>query len=110
VFNYVHLPIEASLTGLLAVSLTLAGFRLLARRRDLISLTFVSVALVVLLGTAPWPFAQEGVLRELVVIVQRWLTQVVATGGGRGLLLGVALGAISTALRVLVAVDRPYGD
>jgi len=35
---------------------------------------------------------------------------VVAAGGARGILLGVALGSIVTGLRVLLAVDRPYGE
>jgi hypothetical protein len=30
-------------------------------------------------------------------------------GGARGLLLGIALGALLTGLRVIFGVDRPYG-
>jgi hypothetical protein len=30
--------------------------------------------------------------------------------GARGLLLGVALGAIATGARVLLGLERPYGD
>ena len=54
-FRYVQLPVESSLLALLAVSLTLAGFRLFSRRRDLASLVFLGAAFVTLLGTAPWP-------------------------------------------------------
>ncbi len=32
------------------------------------------------------------------------------TGAARGIVLGVALGAITTGLRVLLGADRPYGD
>jgi len=42
--------------------------------------------------------------------LRNWLVQVVASGGARGILLGVALGSIVTGLRVLLAVDRPYGE
>jgi hypothetical protein len=30
-------------------------------------------------------------------------------GGARGLLIGIALGALLTSLRVLFGIDRPYG-
>jgi hypothetical protein len=32
----------------------------------------------------------------------------VASGGGRGILLGMALGAAATGLRILMGADRPY--
>jgi hypothetical protein len=38
------------------------------------------------------------------------IVQVLAVGGARGILIGVALGAIVTGLRVLLAAERPYGD
>ncbi len=109
-FNYVQLPVEASLMGLLAVSLTAAGFRLIARRRDVASVLFIAVALLVLLGTGPWPVGGEGGLFEALTAVRAWVSQVWAAAGARGILLGVALGAAATGLRVLLASDRPYGD
>lgn len=109
-FRYVQLPVEASLLALLAISLTLAGFRLVGRRRDLASILFVGAALLTLFGTAPWPVAGNSGTALLFGDVRAWLSQVVAAGGARGILLGVALGAITTGLRVLLASDRPYGD
>jgi hypothetical protein len=109
-FQYVQVPVEASLLALLAVSLVLAGFRLLSRRRDLASLIFVGAALVTLLGTAPWPLGADSLPAILFGDARAWLSQVLAAGGARGILLGVALGAITTGLRVLLASDRPYGD
>lgn len=109
-FNYVQLPVEASLMALLAVSLTVAGIRLIARRRDLLSVVFVAVALLVLLGTGPWPAGGDSDLYHLVSQVRTWVAQVWAAAGARGIVLGVALGAAATGLRVLLASDRPYGD
>jgi hypothetical protein len=40
--------------------------------------------------------------------LRAWLLAVPVTAGMRGILLGIALGTIATALRVLLAVDRPY--
>ena len=109
-FRYVQLPVESSLLALLAVSLTLAGFRLLSRRRDLASLVFLGAALITLFGTAPWPVGGDSSLALAMGDVRAWISQVVSAGGARGILLGVALGAITTGLRVLLASDRPYGD
>ena len=109
-FNYIQLPVEASLTALLAVSLTLAGFRLLSRRRNLPSLVFLGSALLVLAGTAPWPIGGDSVVALAISDVRAWVSQVWAAGAARGILLGVALGSITTGLRVLLAANRPYGD
>jgi len=109
-FNNVQLPVEASLMALLAVTLTVAGFRVVIRRRDLVSLVFVGVGFLVLLGTGPWVIGSEGVMNTFFRDVRNWLAQVWAAGGARGILIGVALGAIATGLRVLLAADRPYGE
>lgn len=106
-FNYVQVPLEASLMALLSVVLALAAIRLLRRRINLFSLIFLGTVLIVLLGTAPLLGVQipglhgpDG-LRSLIA-------QIPATAGARGILLGVALGTIATGLRILIAADRPY--
>jgi hypothetical protein len=109
-FNYIQLPVEASLSALLVVSLTLAGFRLLSRRRDLISAVFILTALIVLLGSGPGLISSSGAQYSFFGGLRNWLAQVAAAGGARGVILGVALGSIVTGLRILMAVDRPYGD
>jgi hypothetical protein len=110
IFSYIQLPIEASLMALLAVSLAVAGFRLVSRRRDLFSIVFVGTALLVLLGTGPWLVGGDSQFYILIGQVRNWFVQVWASGGARGIVLGVALGAVLTGLRILLAVDRPYGD
>jgi hypothetical protein len=109
-FNYVQLPVEASLSALLVVSLTLAGFRVISNRRDLISGIFIITALLVLIGSGPGLISSEGPAYSLIGGLRNWLAQVAAAGGARGVLLGVALGSIVTGMRILMAVDRPYGD
>lgn len=109
-FNYIQLPVEASLVAVLSVALVVAGFRAARRRRDFTSLVFVATALIMLLVSAPWPGVESDALADARAWLQAEITQVFAVGGGRGILLGVALGAIATGLRVLLASDRPYGS
>jgi hypothetical protein len=40
--------------------------------------------------------------------LRNWLVNTWAVAGARGILLGVALGAIATGLRILLGSDRPY--
>ena len=107
VFTTVQLPVEASLMALLTVTLTYASIRLLRHRLNLLSVIFLVTALLILLGTAPLPFL--GKIPGLSDWVRPFIAQVMAAAGARGILLGVALGTLTTGLRILFGADRPYG-
>jgi hypothetical protein len=107
VFNTIQVPVETGLMALLVVTLTYASIRLLRRRLNLFSVIFLLTALLILLGTAPLPFL--GTIPGLSDLVRPYLAQVMAVGGARGILLGVALGTLTTGLRILFGADRPYG-
>jgi hypothetical protein len=98
-------PAEASLMAVLAVTLIYASARLLRRRADLMSFIFLGIAIVILLVSAPLPFGKLPGAE----IVEWFVTQFFAVAGARGILIGVALGALTTGLRVLFGIDRPYG-
>jgi hypothetical protein len=106
-FTTIQLPVETSLMALLVVTLTYASIRLLRWRLSLLSVIFIFTALLILLGTAPLPFL--GNIPGLSDLVRPYLAQVLAVGGARGILLGVALGTLTTGLRILFGADRPYG-
>ena len=99
VFSYVISPIGSSLGALVLFTLTMAAFRLLRTRSSerAKSVVFILVVAVVLLG---------GVLEPLVV-VRDWFVNVLGMAGMRGLLLGVALGTVVTAFRVLWPRGEP---
>jgi hypothetical protein len=106
-FKYIQLPVETSLMALLVVTLTYASVRLLRRRQNLLTVIFLITAWLVLVGLAPWPFL--GDVPFLSDIVRPIIAQVPAAAGARGILLGVALGTLTTGLRILFGSDRPYG-
>jgi hypothetical protein len=104
--NAIIVPVEASLMALLAVTLLYASIRLLRRRANLMSILFIATALLMLIGSATLPFGEIGALNNF---LRPWFQHVLALGGARGILIGVALGTLTTGLRVLFGVDRPYG-
>jgi hypothetical protein len=100
--NGIMVPTEISLMAILSVTLLYASVRMLRWRIDLKTILFLATAFLLLLGTGPLPF-----IGEFPFIAG--LIHVLATGGARGILLGVALGTLTTGLRILFAADRPYG-
>jgi len=104
IFDYVISPLGASLAALVVFTLALAAFRLLRTQRNAGGVLFLLVVAVVLLGSAPL----TGL--EWLASIRDWTINVPGMAGMRGLLLGVALGTVITALRVFVASERPYSE
>ena len=109
VVNYIQVPIEGSLIALLAITLVYASARLVRRRTDLFSLIFMGTALLFLLMISPLVTDLFPVFGEQINGFRNWVTEIFATSGARGILLGIALGTIATGLRILMGADRPYG-
>jgi hypothetical protein len=100
----VIVPVEASLMAILAVTLIYASIRLFRQRVDLMSILFLVAAVLFLIAIMPTPVGPipgDQLLRQFIGMF--------SSGGTRGLLLGIALGALLTGLRVIFGVDRPYG-
>jgi hypothetical protein len=105
VVNAVQIPVEASLMAVLAVTLTLASFRLFQRRKGILPLVFVLSILVFLLLNSGIFAAQENIpfIGDILAMLQ-----FLPVAGGRGILLGIALGSLMVGLRVLLGAERPY--
>lgn len=100
-FDNVYVPLQSAFFALMAFFLATAAYRAL-RARTIETMWMLIMALIVFLGQAPlW-----GIFAE----AREWVLNVPTTAGVRGLLIGVALGTMATALRLLVGWDRPYSD
>ncbi len=103
-YRYGLLPLEASLGALLPFFMVLALWRLLRVRRSAYVLLFVAgvlTALVIHSGGTLLP-ALFGSVYEAVL-------SPVATGGIRGILIGVAIGVAVMMVRAFLWMDRPLG-
>lgn len=103
-FDLVQAPLEAAMASLLAFFLLFAGFRMFKRQRNGWSVLFIVTATVILLGSTLLPEALSGIFGQ----ASRFLSEVFVGGGMRGLLIGIAIGTIAVALRVLTGSARPY--
>lgn len=103
-FGLVQAPLEAAMASLLVFFLLFAGFRLFRRQRNGWSVLFIVTATVILLGSTLLPEALSGIFGQ----ASRFLSDVFVGGGMRGLLIGIAIGTIAVALRVLTGSARPY--
>lgn len=101
----IQAPVEISLLALLAISLAYASLRLYQRRGGIMASIFIASVVFFLLvssgifgdpAAAPMASGFYGAFNRLPV------------AGARGILLGIALGSITTGLRILLGADRPY--
>jgi hypothetical protein len=103
IFEYIQAPIQASLSALLVFMIVTASYRLY-RRRSLESVVILIVVLLVLAGQVTVG------LVPILPTLRDWILDVPSMAGVRGILLGVALGALLTGIRLLLGVERPYSD
>lgn len=101
--RYVLVPLQSSFFALLPFFLVGVAFRAL-RVNSVERLLFVLSAALVIVGATPLGVLFGSALSE----ARTALLVVPATAGGRGLLLGIALGTIATGLRLLVDGRRYF--
>jgi hypothetical protein len=100
----VELSVESALAGLVVFALVFGAYRMMRRRVTWGGILFTVVLLIILIGALPIP--QVAVLAD----VRSWLLAVPVSAGARGILLGIALATVVTAVRVLIGQDRSYRE
>jgi hypothetical protein len=101
IFHNVQAPLQATLLSLTVFFLLSASLRAIGTRSPA-SILMLLTAAIVLLGQMPFAERLSIELSEF----QRWILEIPAAAGQRGILLGVALGTIATGLRILLGVER----
>lgn len=104
VFEVVQAPLEMAMASLLAFFLLFAGFRMLKRQRTPWAALFIGTTVILLLASTALPSFLSSILEPVGDLINR----VFVSAGMRGILIGVALGAIVVALRLLTGLERPY--
>ncbi|MFH1686104.1 MAG: hypothetical protein ABIE70_01115 [bacterium] len=101
-FDYVMMPILATMFSLLAFFIASAAYRAFRARNVLASLLLLA-ALIVMLRFNPWlPYA------EYFARTSNWLMNVPNLAAQRAIVVGVGLGMVATALKVILGIERGY--
>ena len=103
VFRHIQVPLDATMFALLAFFVASAAFRTF-RARSVEAALLLLTALVVMLGRVPI----GELLYHRMPQVSEWIMTVPTVAGKRGILLGVALGAVATALRIILGIERSH--
>jgi MFS family permease len=103
VFDFVFVPLNATMFALLAFYIASAAFRAF-RARNVEATVLLVAAIIVMIGRVPIGEAMSERLPTLV----NWLMEVPNTAARRAIFIGAALGAIATGLRIILGIERSH--
>lgn len=102
-YDAVYVPMQSTMFALLAFFISSAAFRAF-RIRSANAVLLGVAALVVILGSVP---VGEAVWPQFPTLVA-WVMNCLQTAGKRAILIGAALGAIATGLKMIVGAEKGY--
>ncbi|MFQ6008087.1 MAG: hypothetical protein ACE5K8_03960 [Candidatus Zixiibacteriota bacterium] len=102
-FDYIMIPIQATMFALLAFFIASAAYRAFRARNILASLLLLA-ALIVMLRFNPY----LGPVGPLIADASTWLLNVPNLAAKRAIIIGVGLGIVATALKVILGIERGY--
>ena len=102
-FTNVQVPLDATMFSMLAFFIASAAYRTFRARTPEAAVLLIA-AMIVVIGRVP----VGQVFGDWLGSTSEWIFDVPATAAKRGIVLGVALGAIATSLRIIVCLERSY--
>jgi hypothetical protein len=101
-FDNVMIPIQATMFSLLAFYIASAAYRAF-RARSLLSTILLVAALIIMIRFVPL-----GPISDLVSNLSSWILKVPNMAAKRAIFIGVGLGMVATAIKILLGVERGY--
>ncbi len=102
-FNYVMIPLHATMFSLLAFFIASAAFRAFRARTALATVLLLS-ALILMLRFNPY----LGQLGAIDADVASWILNYPNMAAKRAIVIGIGLGMVATALKVILGIERQY--
>ncbi|HUV31104.1 MAG TPA: hypothetical protein VMY05_08470 [Acidobacteriota bacterium] len=103
-FDFVMMPIMATVFSLLAFFIASAAYRAF-RARNLLASLLLAAALIVMLRFNPY---LTPIFGDYAAKTSNWLMNVPNLAAQRAIVIGVGLGIVSTALKVILGIERGY--
>ncbi len=102
-YENIHVPAGATMFSLLAFFIASAAYRTFRARSAEAAILLVA-AVCVMLGRVPIGAA----ISEYLPLASQWLMDTPNMAARRGIIIGVSLGAIATALRIIFGIERSW--
>lgn len=102
-YNFIMMPMQATMFSLLAFYIVSACFRTFRARTPEASLLLVG-AVIVMLGMVP---IGKLIWGEIPGVAQ-WILDIPNMASKRGIMIGVALGSISMSLKIILGIERNW--
>ncbi len=103
IYDHVFDPCNSTMFALLAFFVASAAFRAF-RARNIEAALLLGAAILVMLGRAPIGRSISDVFPDLA----QWVIDIPNNAGRRAIMMGAAIGAIATGLRVIVGLERSH--
>ncbi len=101
-FDHIMIPIQSTMFSLLAFFIASAAYRAF-RARSVLSTVLLVAAFILMARVLPM-----GPLSDAVTVVSNWILLVPNLAAKRAIWIGVGLGIVATALKVVLGIERSY--
>jgi hypothetical protein len=108
-YDYVYTPLSATMFAILAFFVASASYRAF-RARNLEATLLLAAAFLVMLGRVPIGDAITFFMPEnwRLSSLATWIMNFPQTAGQRAIMIGIALGTVSTSLRIILGIERSH--
>ena len=100
-FSDIMVPLQSTMFALLAFFISSASYRAF-RARNLLATLLLVAALIVMLRFTPGPWG------DLISKTSTWVMNVPNLAAQRAIVIGIGLGMVATALKVILGIERGY--
>lgn len=102
-YETILIPLQSTMFALLAFFVASASYRAF-RARNIEATLLLIAAVIVMIGRVPAGYK----LWPRLPVIANWIFDVLQIGAMRGIIIGVALGAVAMSLRLILGIERTY--